>query len=78
MNGQLPNAIILESSIIGFCEALMQKPVEKCAKVTGKILKFFEDLQRVGMEREDFSSFMNSAEAFLQMWEKIEAKDERK
>ena len=33
--------------------------------------EFFEDLKMVGMEK-NFSSFMNSAEGFLQMWEKVE------
>ena len=34
--------------------------------------EFFEDL-KVGMEDDDFEPFMNSAEAFIQMWGKIES-----
>ena len=39
----------------------------------GMMPEFFEDLKKVGMEDDDFEPFMNSAEAFIQMWEKIES-----
>ena len=38
----------------------------------GMMPEFFEDLKMVGMKKDDFNAFMNSAEGFLQMWEKVE------